>query len=251
MQPSSMQQISHPGDVHAVLNDPSFIVPPVAQVAPVAQPETGTQEGIAAGMDWLRATVSRFSNGEVHARRRALVVELLDGIDPAHLREARPAHPVAVLAAALGVPVPALESIVDDVRLVAAAYQPGSGTGSDADGAVARLAGVFGAGSDGVADGDERTAARICLLVQACDATAALIERAGTRDLAEVLRDDPPVVATKRQATAPTTVGGVPVAAGEIIRLNLGGDPELAFGSGPRRCPGRAHALAIVEGALR
>ena len=40
-------------------------------------------------MAWLRATVSRFANGETHARRRALVEALLADLDPAELREAR------------------------------------------------------------------------------------------------------------------------------------------------------------------
>src|SRR4051812_43953743 len=79
-------------------------------------------------MPWLRATVSRFSNGEAHARRRALVVALLEDLDPAELREAarerkldpatrdepdvRAYIPVAVLAAALGVPEPRLADAV-------------------------------------------------------------------------------------------------------------------------------------------
>jgi len=209
-----MQQISDPGAVHAVLNDPAYTVPPV--------PPGDT------GLIWLRATVSRFSNGEVHARRRALVVGLLDTIDPDALRASVPAHPVVLLADALGVDGSTVE---DDVRLIAAAYQPGSGPeGPAVDAAVARVVGVFGGAYD------EPTAARICLLVQACAATTTLIDRAKGRDLS----DDPPVVATKRQA--PT---------GEIVLLSLRGDPDLAFAAGPRRCPGRLHALAIVEGARR
>ena len=39
-------------------------------------------------MAWLRATVSRFANGETHARRRALVEALLADLDPADLRDA-------------------------------------------------------------------------------------------------------------------------------------------------------------------
>ena len=38
-------------------------------------------------LPWLRATVSRFANGETHARRRALVEALLAELDPAALRE--------------------------------------------------------------------------------------------------------------------------------------------------------------------
>lgn len=93
---------------------------------------------------------------------------------------------------------------------------------------------------------DEPTAARIGVLVQACEPTAALIERARHRPIADVLRDDPPLRATRRQATIRTVVGGVTVEPGEIVRVRLAGD--LAFGAGPRRCPGRAHALALAGG---
>jgi cytochrome P450 len=95
---------------------------------------------------------------------------------------------------------------------------------------------------------DEPTAALIGVLTQACDATATLIERARHRPVDEVLHDDPPVRATRRQALVATTVGGVTVQAGEVVLVGLAGGP--AFGAGPRRCPGRDHALAVVAGAL-
>jgi len=38
-----------------------------------------------ATMSWLRATVSRFANGETHARRRALTEARLATLDPAEL----------------------------------------------------------------------------------------------------------------------------------------------------------------------
>jgi cytochrome P450 len=63
----------------------------------------------------------------------------------------------------------------------------------------------------------------------------------------EVLRDDPPVPATRRQALRAATVGDVTMEAGEVVLVRLRGD--LAFGAGPRRCPGRDHALALVAGA--
>ena len=37
-------------------------------------------------MAWLRATVSRFSGGDAHARRRAIASALLDTLDPEELR---------------------------------------------------------------------------------------------------------------------------------------------------------------------
>ena len=105
-------------------------------------------------MAWLRATVSRFSEGEAHARRRALVEARLAALDPAALRaaaraaaerprvagrrrgsgDAREYVPVAVLAAATGVE----GDVVDDVRTVAAAYQPGTDA-PGADEALQRL----------------------------------------------------------------------------------------------------------------
>ncbi|WP_433085268.1 hypothetical protein ACQP1P_10035 [Dactylosporangium sp. CA-052675] len=250
------------------------------------------------GIGWLRSTVSRFANGAVHARRRAIVEDLLAGIDPAELSRPYDEHPVARLARALGfegtgedprvqgvggaagdlrvegvggaaedlrvegirgaagdlraegiegafedlrvegaakdlrvegaAAVVRIEGIVEDVRIAAAAYQTGD---TAADEAVERLVAAFGGAHD------ERTAAHIQLLVQACDATATLIERARTRPVDEVLRVDPPVLATRRVAPD-----------GSIIAVPLEGRP---FGEGPRACPGREHALALVEGALR
>jgi len=84
--------------------------------------------------------------------------------------------------------------------------------------------------------------------VQACVPTAVLIERASHRPVDEVLRENPPVPATKRQALATTTVGDVTIQAGEVVLVCLAGD--LAFGAGSHRCPGRAHALALVDQAL-
>jgi hypothetical protein len=67
-----------------------------------------------------------------------------------------------------------------------------------------------------------------------------------------VLREDPPVRATRRLATAPARIGAADVAAGTIVTLDLtaGGDERLPFGSGLRPCPGREHALAIAAGCV-
>lgn len=113
---------------------------------------------------------------------------------------------------------------------------------SGADAAVNQLVAIFGGVSD------EATAARIGVLVQACDATVTLIERARQRPVDDVLRNDPPVPATRRQAFAAATIGNLTISAGEVVRVSLA--DGLAFGAGPRRCPGQAHALALVDGAL-
>jgi hypothetical protein len=219
-----MQQIIDRDAALAVLTDPAFMVPPV--------PPAST------GVAWLRATVARFSSGTVHERRRTLVVSLLDAIPLESLWARSRMHPVAILGRAVG----ADESVIDMVRDVAQAYQPGAGDESRADVAVDRLVAVFG----GVFD--EPTAARIGLLVQACEATAVLIERARHRPVHEVLRENPPVPATRRQALATTTVGDITIEAGEVVQVCLADD--LAFGAGSHRCPGRAHALALVAQAL-
>jgi cytochrome P450 len=222
-----MQLISDPEAVLAVLHDPQFVVPSVPS-APA-----GTS-----GLAWLRATVGRFSSGPIHQRRRALSIGILDTIAPESLFRVEDEHPVAVLARAMAAP----ESIVPLVQDIAQAYQPGTGDEARADPAVEHLVTHFGGGRD------ESTAARIGVLVQACAPTATLIDRARDRPVADVLRDHPPVPATRRQALTRTTVGHLTVEAGQIVQLELSGD--LAFGAGPRRCPGRRHALALVNGAL-
>jgi hypothetical protein len=219
-----MQRITGGEAALTVLTGPGFMVPPVPPAS--------------AGIGWLRATVARFSSGTVHDRRRALVIALLDAIPMESLRTRTRMHPVAILGRAVGTD----ESVIDLVRDVAQAYQPGTGDESRADVAVDRLVAIFG----GVFN--EPTAARIGLLVQACEATAVLIERARERPVHEVLRENPPVPATKRQALATTTVGDITIEAGEVVQVCLADD--LAFGAGSHRCPGRAHALALVDNAL-
>jgi cytochrome P450 len=219
-----MYLISDHDDVVDVLHDPDFVVPAV--------PPAST------GVAWLRATVGRFASGPIHQRRRALSVAILDAIPAESLRTPTEQHPVAVLARAMGVP----GNVVDPVHDIAQAYQPGTGDETRADAAVEQLVAAFG----GVRD--EPTAARIGVLVQACTATAILIDRARECPIDDVLRKDPPVAATLRQALVTTRVGDRTVPAGEIVRVRLAGD--LAFGAGPRRCPGREHALALVRGAL-
>ncbi|WP_158849810.1 isocitrate lyase/PEP mutase family protein [Saccharothrix deserti] len=164
------------------------------------------------GVAWLRAGVARFSEGVDHSRRRAFVERTLSTVDLASLRRA--GAPVAVLAEALGLS----RSVASDVAVVARCYQPHVEVTREADEAVARLVAACG----GV--WDEETANRIGLLVQACDATRALI--AGV---------EPPVPVTRRVAPD-----------GAVVEVDL---RDAWFGAGRHSCPGRAHALALVEGA--
>ena len=256
--------ITRAADVRSVLEDPAFLVPP----APAAEP---------AGVAWLRASVGRFCNGEAHDRRRALGTAGLERLDIAALREgaferattllagagrkpfdlmariARPAT-VDVLAGALGI----AGADAADVATVGRAYPSGAKADKKADRAAARLAAACGGAPD------EATAARIGLLVQACDATAGLAANAliallsGARSgsaeeiVAAALRDDPPVRATRRIAEAPARVGDTQIAAGTTVVLDLTAarDERLPFGAGPRSCPGREQALALAAGIV-
>jgi cytochrome P450 len=193
---------------------------------------------------WLRASVARFSNGSDHVRRRGLAVDLLAGIAVEALQEsafsqtcrvvstldafdvmaeiARPV-PVGVLAAALGLP-----DVSADVALVAAAYHPHVTPDTAAEAALTRLLAACGAT-------DELAAARIGLLVQACDATAGLVGN----ELSALLTGNPasqPVLCTRRR------IGG------EDVTVSLAGTP---FGAGPRACPGVRHAEALATGVLQ
>ena len=260
--------VDAPADVRAVLADPRFGVP----AAPVDDTPPGS-------LRWLRQSVPRFANGPVHARRRAAVEALLAApeLTPERLRkaarrrarEARPEDlpyvPVTTLAAVLGVAEPDLAPAAAATRLVAAAYQPGASeaAAAAADSGVATLL-------DLLPEPDpERAALLICLLVQACDATAGLVRAASaaatataTHDdrttvdglVANTLRREPPVRATRREALADATVGGCPVARGTMLQLDLaaaepGLDP-LPFGHGLRPCPAWAQALALAGGVL-
>lgn len=185
-------------------------------------------------MAWLRASVARFSDGSAHGRRRSLACAELAHVHTMglfRLAAANPAaEPVLVLAEAMGLTGVRAAA----VAAVARAYHPHTAAGAtpETDRAVAELVECCG----GTAD--ERTAARICLLVQASAATAALraaVQAHGSVEAA--LRLAPPVPHTRRIGQD-----------GAELLLELGGD--LAFGAGPHACPGRAHALALVAGQL-
>ena len=218
-------------DVVAVLSDARFEVPP----APAAGPNID--------MVWFRASVPRFSNGDVHERRRAYAVAALDEIDPGELRAKaaalvpstdRSEIAVRVLAEALGVTV-----CVDDVLAVASEYLDG---GNSAGASVLRLVEAFGGSAD------EVTAARISLLVQACTATAKLIELRLARSAL------PPVPLMRRVCVDAAMVGAVAVEPGEPVALDLVpaamDGKDLMFGAGMRPCPGRDHAIAIADGVV-
>lgn len=316
------------GDVRAVLSDPRYEIPGAVSVAPV-----GT-------IGWLRASVSRFANGDDHARRRAIAVRELQGLPPRVLRadaEQR-AHavidaaagagrldvmaslarrvPMAVLAARLG--IADAERAAAAVIVTAAAYFPGADAEREraADRSTAELVELLGKGDE------EVIAAKIALMVQGCDATAGLIGKAvrsalppvaqegsavpsspegspaqassaqgssalgssaqggpaqGSLEwstdaiLAEVLRYDPPVRASRRVSRAAAELDGCAVPAGSTMVLRVDsanrdpavfGAPEvfdpgrtdsssLTFGYGLRPCPAGDHALMLAAGVVQ
>ena len=168
-------------------------------------------------------------------------------------------------------------AVATEVVAVAAAYHPGADPAAvrRADRAVAALLALSPQATA------EVTANRIGLLVQAADATAGLIDAAvrhgraapdglaTTTLLAEALRLDPPVRATRRVATEALSLGGQAVSAGERLLLRFDAanrDPAvfaepdrfraepaeavLTFGAGARGCPGQRHALALAAGVV-
>jgi hypothetical protein len=206
-----------------VLSDPRWVVPPLP-------------DGDGAGMDRLRRSVSRFSNGPEHAQRRAEIEAVLRQVDPAALRAAArrltvadptppvvPRIPLTALAEAVGADDPAAVAAL--IPPIAAAYLPTSPTPSaPVDGAAAELVGRVGV-------------ARAAVLVQSCLPVTAWVRTALDRGISldEVLATAPPVASTTRWRD------------GETITVPLDGIP---FGEGPRRCPGEAHARALADGVL-
>lgn len=183
-----------------ILNDPVFVVP---QALPGRR-----------GIAWLRSHVARFSEGPDHERRRGIAVRLLNAVPLERLRE--PGHPVATLAAALGLP----RHVATDVEIVSAGYQPHDPVTSEADAAVDRLVEIAGG------RWDEETAALIGLLVQGCAATRSAI-----------VGHHPPVPATRRISPS-----------GQEILVSL---ENASFGAGRHACPGEKHAEALLAGARR
>jgi cytochrome P450 len=254
-------------DVMDVLFDRRCVVAPVP-------------ESSGSGVAWLRAHVFRFSNGPMHARRRALAEARLAACDPVALR--RRAHKlstmepamaparatVTVLSAALGIDPAAAPLIAE----IAPSYFPGSDVPGSADDAVRELVTSLGGRFD------EETATVIGLLVQSHEATAGLVantlaayDRHGEAPveamLVETLRHDSPIHYLRRVCAAPY---GAHVAQThlelDIAAANrdpeVFADPErfdpyrpdglghLTFGAGLRPCPGRVHALAIAAGIV-
>jgi hypothetical protein len=209
--------ITHPDLIRAAFAHPDLVPPPAGPGATF----------------WLRSRVARFSHGPDHVRRRALAEALIASVDPA----AAAARAVALVRA--GSPV--REAVVRSLGLV-----PESQIG-----AVLKVAGAYfdpslpapscetevGAEAGADVEADEERAARIGVLVQACDATAVLVEQ----------RMRPKGRVTKRLALRDLDLEGTFIAAGTMVTLELG---DLIFGAPPRECPGRDLAVAIAEAII-
>ena len=192
-----MSVITEYHNVQDVLADVRFVVPEPGPSGPVGS------------VSWLRASVCRFSNGESHDARLAGVLEQLGVLSATDLRNDVRERAVAVISAgswqglAYGdndlltrrVPMEALAAAPGCEDAIAAAghvialaggYFPGSPVEAEprADAALAALLAM-------IAGSQERAVATVTVMVQACDATGALISRsprcleeAGDRGLA-------------------------------------------------------------------
>ncbi|SFK42089.1 hypothetical protein [Cellulomonas sp. KH9] len=186
----------------SALEDPALRVPDV----PAAD----------AGVAWLRAHVVRFSEGPSHTRRREVVAAVIADLTP---RVQPGGDPTERLLLAFGLPA----AHVPDVALVADAYQPHAPQSPEADAAADRLVAALG-------PRDERTAARVGVLVQAHAATRTLVDRLRTGD------PRPPVPSTRRIAPD-----------GEVVEVDL---TDAPFGRGHHACPGRTLAIRLATAAL-
>ena len=243
--------VSSDAEVRAILADPAYVVPPAP---PAAE---------AATLAWLRAHATRFCEGEAHDRRRALAEQDIAALDPGKLRQAAAdlaaaelasrasaepfdvmplarRVPLTALAAGLGVGQDDIPATVDAVLAAVSGYLNPDLAGPDADSSVAFLAKTFGPAEP------EQLANRIGLLMQACDATAALVGNAllaafGADEsvdqvIARTLVDDPPTLRTRRISPD-----------GDLVTVDISGCP---FGTGRRPCPGADQATALAAGVL-
>jgi cytochrome P450 len=99
------------------------------------------------------------------------------------------------------------------------------------------------------------------LLSQTYEATAGLLgnclvalqQGASANDadglVAQVLRDDPPILNTRRFAAEPCTVAGVTVGQGQAILVMLGA-AQRGFGHGRHACPGQQLAQQVAAGCI-
>ena len=69
--------------------------------------------------------------------------------------------------------------------------------------------------------------------------------------MAQVAREDPPILNTRRYAAADLELCGQELREGDAILVMLASAPGLGFGSGAHACPGERIAITIAAAALR
>jgi cytochrome P450 len=276
-----MSIITGYAEVSAVLEDPAFVVPPASPPAPtgvawlrahVARFSEGAAHARRRAL--AVAELDRIDPAALHTAALARAAAL-----SAHPGLVAEVVPVAVLAESMGL----VGDVVAEVAAVAKVYLTG---GAGADPAVSRAAGpavspavspavgpAAGQGRDPGAESggdpfvdaadravealverfggiaDELTAARIGLLVQAFAATGGLIRATVERgtSVEQTERDASPVPGTRRVEPSGGAVVFLDFAA---ANAEAGERAPLTFGLGRHRCPGRAHAMAIADGAV-
>jgi cytochrome P450 len=263
--------VTRHGEVSAVLADPGFVVPALATSGPVGS------------VDWLRSSVSRFTNGPEHQLRRARVCAVLADLSPGLLRADAHARsltvldevkgnghidvmsrlarrvPMTVLAAELG--FADAERAAEAAVVAAAGYFPGASAAQEraADLSTAELVGMLQPADEQV------IVAKIAVMVQGCDATAGLIGKAVILALppcaehssfpteaivSEVARYDPPLRVTRRVSLAGAQVAGLPVTPGTAVLLHVDSanrDPDV-FAAPARFNPGRDDGSNLTFG---
>jgi cytochrome P450 len=231
-------------DVQAVLSDGAF------EVA-----EADDTDGFAT-IAWLRASVSRFANGDKHGPRRARAVKELGRLELDELRSTAYQRtravltsagdsgdridamfwlarrvPMATLAAALGIADPAGAAEAAIAAAVPYLFPAADAEAQRlADAGAAQLVEMLSPAET------DTMVARIALMVQGCDATAGLIglallklqEHPGaacdwTTDglINEVARYSPPLRVIGRVAATTMDVEGCRIAAGDAVRCSV------------------------------
>ncbi len=267
-----------------VVSGPREVAAALASSALSVAPASG-QAGAGAATE-LVATMARFSDGQDHWRRRALVTELLPPVAAViratgarandYLRRRASTFdimpmarllPAEVLARGLGLPSADADRAAVLVGMlcdaVTPALLPRPLQPEDADAAAQELGALFGTRLR--TSNHERIAAAISILFQARDATAALVgttvlSGSGARQhrllpgqrVEQVLRQDAPVQCTRRTAMTDTVIGDTAVPAGSAVWIFVataerGSGMPATFGTGPHGCPGAALATAIAR----
>ena len=186
---------------------------------------------------------------------------------------------MATLTLAMGMTDP--ERAARAVAAVAEGYFPGAGEDAEmrGDAGLAELMDMLAPTDLSV------VVARVALMVQGCDATAAVIgltlralhdagvaaERWPTDQvITEVLRYNPPLRLMRRVAPRNTSFQGTRIAAGDAVLCSIEAGnrdpavfgnadtfdplrpsrPSLTFGFGLRPCPGSEHALMLAGGVV-